>query len=75
MAGFLVGRLMADQLLAGVAEAALVAVALGAAFALLARLFPLAPPPSVDQAWSRTADADKSSRARTQDVRKDPDGF
>ena len=75
MAGFLVGWLMAGQLLAGVAEAALVAVALGAAFALLARLLPSAPPPSVDQAWPRTADADKPSRARTQDVRKDLDGF
>lgn len=38
------GWLMAGQLLAGVAEAALVALALGVAFALLARLLALAPP-------------------------------
>jgi hypothetical protein len=44
LAGFLVGWLMAGQLLAGVAEAALVAVALGVVFALLARLLALAPP-------------------------------
>jgi hypothetical protein len=56
---FLAGWLEIGKLLAGVVAAALVAVALGAAFALLARLL-ASGPPSLDRAQS--------------DVRRDRDG-
>ena len=85
-AGFLVGWLMAGKLLAGVAEAALVAVALGVAFALLARLLALTPP-SLDRTRSRAADAhtsaptqsqrdcakEQSTLAQSHDIRRDRD--
>jgi hypothetical protein len=57
--GFLLGWLGIGKLLAGVILAALVAVALGAGFLLLARLLVLGPP-SLD-------------RARSDDVRRDRD--
>lgn len=80
------GWLTAGQLLAGVVEAALVAVALGVAFALLARLLALAPP-SLDRARSRAADAhtstptqsqrdcakEQSAPAQSHDIRRDRD--
>jgi hypothetical protein len=56
---FLAGWLEIGKLLAGVVAAALVAVALGVAFALLARLLALGPP-SLDRAQ--------------RDVRRDRDG-
>jgi gas vesicle protein len=76
---------MTGHLLAGAAEAALIAVAIGAAFALLACILGLAPS-SADQARS-CADAHKSTttqsqknrekeasfRAESHDVRNDPD--
>jgi hypothetical protein len=84
---FLAGWLGVGKLLAGVALAALVAVALGAGFALFARLLALAPP-SLDRALSRAADADtstptqsqrdcakeQSEREQSHDVRGDRDG-
>jgi hypothetical protein len=84
---FLAGWLEAGKLLAGVAEAALVAVALGAAFALLARLLASAPP-SLDGSRSSAVDArtsaptqsqrecakEKSMREQSHDVGRDPDG-
>lgn len=64
---FLLGWLGIGKLLAGVALAALVAVALGVAFALLARLLAVAPP-SLDRARERSA------RPQSDDVRRDRDG-
>lgn len=74
---------MAGKLLAGVAEAAVIAVALGVASALLVRLLALAPPSrprshtmdaQISTAMQSTDDAkDGSSRARDDDVCKDPD--
>jgi hypothetical protein len=84
---FLAGWLEIGKLLAGVVAAALIAVALGAAFALLARLLALGPP-SLDQAQSRAADAqtsiptqpqrdcakEQSVRLQSHDVQSDLDG-
>lgn len=57
---FLAGWLEAGKLLAGVATAAVIALALGVGFALFARLL-ASGPPSLDQ-------------ARSHDVRDDRDG-
>lgn len=65
VSGLLVGWMMTGQLLGGVAEAALVAVALGVAFALLARLLALAPP-LMGQARSRVVDTHKPTDTRSQ---------
>jgi hypothetical protein len=67
---FLAGWLEAGKLLAGVATAALVAVALGAAFALLARLL-ASGPPSLDRARSSAADVSTSPPTQSE---KDRDG-
>jgi hypothetical protein len=65
---FLTGWLEVGKLLAGVAEAGLVAVALGAAFALLARVLAVGPP-SLDRARSGAADVqEQSARAQSEDV-------
>jgi hypothetical protein len=73
VAGFFMGWLMAGQLLAGVAGAGLIAVALGVAFAFLARLLSLAPP-SLDRARPyRAADAHTSTPTKAQqDCTKEP---
>jgi hypothetical protein len=71
---FLAGWLEIGKLLAGVAAAALVAVALGAAFALLARLLALGPP-SVDRARSSATDVRTSPPTQSErDCAKDRDG-
>jgi hypothetical protein len=69
--GFLLGWLGIGKLLAGVALAALVAVALGAGFALFARVLAVGPP-SLDRAQSRAAE--QSARGQSHDVRRDRDG-
>lgn len=62
---FLTGWLVVGSLLAGVTEAALVAVALGVAFTLLAHLL-ASGPPSLDRSRSRAADATSSASVQSQ---------
>jgi uncharacterized membrane protein len=65
---FLVGWLETGRLLAGVATAAVSVVALGAGFALYARVLALGPP-SLDRARSGAADVqEQSARAQSDDV-------
>jgi hypothetical protein len=84
--GFLAGWLEAGNLLAGVVEAALVAVALGVAFALFARLFPPAPrsvdglrPRGVEACTATPRDSpgdcakERSTRAESHDGGRDDD--
>jgi hypothetical protein len=71
---FLTGWLEVGKVLAGVAEAALVAVALGVAFALLARLLAVGPP-SLDRARSSAADVRTSPPTQSERYcAKDCDG-
>lgn len=71
---FLLGWLGIGKLLAGVVLAALIAVALGAGFALAARLLRLGPP-SLDGARSRAADASTPTPVQSQqDCAKEHDG-
>lgn len=71
---FLLGWLEVGKLLAGVAAAALIAVALAVAFALAARLLTLGPP-SLDGARSRAADAYTPTPVQSQqDCAKEHDG-
>lgn len=75
VAGFLVGWLMTGEPLAGLAEAALIAVALGVAFALLARLLSLAPPSSDRARSHRAVNAHTSTCAKAQqDCAKEQSG-